>query len=145
MQRSLLGSAAMSWLAVAAVFADAPPSRYTFPDRGTVYDTQTKLTWQKDVPSSSMTWEDAKTYCTGLSLAGTGWRMPVRAELLTLVDPTKRNPAIDTFAFPNTQAEEFWSSSLYAGSSGYAWYVSFGDGSSGSSDKSYAGRARCVR
>jgi hypothetical protein len=125
--------------------ADAPPGRYTFLVSGTVYDTRTKLTWQGAVDASTYTWANATTYCTNLSLQGTGWRLPTRAELLTLVDPTKSNPAIDQTAFPSTPHEWFWSSSPYVGSAGSAWGVAFNFGFSNYYDTAYAYRVRCVR
>ena len=69
---------------------NAPDNRYTVAS-GTVYDTKTKLTWQQVVPWTTYSWADAKTYCAGLSLAGTGWRLPtvkdesiVRSKCLSL-------------------------------------------------------------
>lgn len=122
--------------------ADAPPSRYTFPATGTVHDTRTNLTWQRDVDAGSYTQSAAASYCTGLTLANGGWRLPTRAELLTLVDPTKYNPAIDTSAFPSTPSDFFWSSSAY---SGVAWSVYFNSGSSSDFVPGATYRVRCVR
>ncbi len=133
--------------------ADAPPGRYTV-SAGTVYDTRTNLTWQQAVPTApvvagcsgtSCTQAGAVAYCTGLSLPGNGWRLPNIRELLTLVDPTKYNPAIDPTAFPSTPLDYFWSSSPYVGSSGYAWVVSFFNGYSSASDPANPRRVRCVR
>jgi hypothetical protein len=145
MERWGLGLVGMGWLVVTSVFAAAPPTRYTFPANGTVRDTVTELTWQREVPSTSMNWADAKKYCADLSLAGTGWRLPTRAELLTLVDPTEADPALDRAAFTNTPVNSFWSSSAYAGSSGSAWSVEFGGGRAVYSVSSVTYRVRCVR
>jgi hypothetical protein len=125
----------LSSLAVVAVaaslallaHADAPTGHYNNAN-GTVYDTKTKLTWQEPGPSTPYTWTEAKTYCAGLSLDGTGWRLPTVKELLTIVDESRRNPAIDPTAFPgllDLQSSEFWSSSLRAGDSSVVWSVSF--------------------
>lgn len=89
--------------------ADAPPGRYTVIDDGTVYDTRTKLTWQQSVVATAANADGAAVYCKGLALAGGGWRLPTVSELLTLVDPTRKNPAIDSTAFPDTPAVAFWS------------------------------------
>jgi hypothetical protein len=124
--------------------ADAPAGRYTIAN-GTVYDTKTKLTWQQTVPSSTYTWANAKTYCSGLSLAGTGWRLPTAKELQTIVDESRTSPSIDTTAFPSTPSSNFWSSSPLAGSSSYAWYVNFYVGYADSIDVSYTYVVRCVR
>jgi len=53
------------------------------------------------------------------------WRMPTAKELENITDKNRYNPMIDTMAFPNTRAAEFWSSSPFAGTSYYVWYVDF--------------------
>jgi hypothetical protein len=136
----------IGWIACAtAALADAPSGRYTFPASGTVYDTRTQLTWQRAVDAGAYSQSAASTYCTGLSLAGTGWRLPTKAELETIVDYTRSNPAIDPTAFPSTPSAYFWSSSPYVASGGFGWLVSFNYGYSSSSDASGTIRVRCVR
>jgi hypothetical protein len=168
----------------------APPARYTWPANGTVYDTRTGLTWQQsyagsaeltDVPVSYWpawpyafdnpklcafadkgmgTWAHANKYCADLWLLGPGWRLPTRAELRTLVDITKFDPAIDAEAFPgvpsfsvpygrtprcrHTSAAMFWSSSPF--NRGEVWLVDFSNGSLEhlASSSSVFG-VRCVR
>ncbi|HTM44283.1 MAG TPA: DUF1566 domain-containing protein, partial [Polyangiaceae bacterium] len=133
----------------------APPGRYTDNADGTVLDTRTGLTWQQAVPSApaatgcsgtTCTQAGAVAYCSALSLAGTGWRLPKISELLTLVDPTQVNPATDATTFPSTPVEAFWSSSAHVGTAGYGWYVSFNDGYSSYHDVvGVTSRVRCVR
>jgi hypothetical protein len=124
--------------------ADAPPCRYTIAN-GTVYDARTKLTWQQTVGAGTYAQAQAVSYCTSLPLAGGGWRLPKVSELLTIVDATRFNPAIDPAAFPSTPATYFWSSSAYVGSSGSAWSVYFYNGFSTFHDTGTAYRVRCVR
>jgi hypothetical protein len=124
--------------------ADAPPGRYTI-QSATVYDTKTKLTWQQDVAPSTYTWSAAQSYCTGLNLNGTGWRLPSVKELLTVVDETRTSPAIDSAAFPNTPVAAFWTSSPLAGDPSSAWYVSFGYGNTGTAAVTSTNQVRCVR
>jgi hypothetical protein len=112
---------------------------------GTVYDTKTKLTWQQAVPSGTYIWAGAKTYCAGLNLGGTGWRLPTVKELQTIVDDSQTDPAIDTKAFPSTPTDYFWSSSPAAGSPSDAWFVHFFAGMTSSFDVPDACRVRCVR
>jgi hypothetical protein len=52
---------------------------------------------------------------------------------------------IDQTAFPGTPAESFWTSSPYAGSSGYAWRINFFYGVSNDDDVGISYRVRCVR
>ena len=48
------------------------------------------------------TWQEAVDYCTALDLPGSGWRLPTRLELLTLVNYglPYPDPAIDARYFP---------------------------------------------
>ncbi|HVZ87004.1 MAG TPA: DUF1566 domain-containing protein [Polyangia bacterium] len=133
--------------------ADAPTGRYTYPAAGTAYDTKTQLTWQREVPSVTYTWADAKTHCfgAGATLGGTGWRLPTMKELQTIVDERLTWPKIDPIAFPGTPgpapgapAPDFWSSSLLAGSPSKAWFVDFQDGYSSYVDVTNVYYVRCV-
>jgi hypothetical protein len=124
--------------------ANAPAGRYTTTG-GTVYDTKTKLTWQQTVAPVTYTWAGAKTYCAGLNLGGTGWRLPTVKELQTIVDDSRTNPPIDATAFPSTPAGTFWSSSPLAGSSSGAWDVRFDSGRTEAPSVSLTLCVRCVR
>jgi len=124
--------------------ANAPAGRYTTTG-GTVYDTKTKLTWQQAVAPGTYTWAGAKTYCSGLNLGDTGWRLPTVKELQTIVDDSQKNPSIDTTAFPSTPADAFWSSSPFAGSSS-VWQVKFDIGDTyGTQYIDDLDHVRCVR
>jgi hypothetical protein len=139
--------AAMAWSAAAR--AAAPAGHYTFPATGTVFDTKTKLTWQRTAPATTYAWAAAKTYCAGLgaTLGGTGWRLPTIKELQTIVDETQTAPPIDSTAFPATPTNYFWSSTQTSDSSG-AWIVDFGTssnaGATTSDNVSTAYNVRCV-
>jgi len=125
--------------------AAAPAGRYTV-GTGTVQDNKTKLTWQQVVPSGTYTWAAAKSYCVGLgaTLGGT-WRLPTVRELVSIVDHSRSQPAIEQTAFPNTPNEGFWSSTPYIGISNYAFNVSFYTGDSLAADATTPLRVRCVR
>ena len=133
--------------------AKAPAGRFTVDAAGaTVYDTSTKLTWQRTAPaiggdngSGGYTWANAKSYCQSLSLAGTGWRLPWVSELLGIVDRQEANPSIDPTAFPGAPADLLWSASPVQGNSYDAWYVVFNSGFSKHLLVSTNGRVRCVR
>jgi hypothetical protein len=71
------------------------------------------------------------------------WRLPTKDELLGIVKKGN-SPVIDTTYFPNTQ-NMFWSSSLSAGVSNFAWLVSFYYGGSDSGDKYGYINVRLVR
>ena len=98
------------------------------------------LEWQADVPEQKMTWAEAKAYAASL---GDGWRLPTRAELLTLVDDTRSNPACSVFH--DCPSEWFWTSTPWVGSSSSAWGVGFYNGGASYFDVSDSSRVRCVR
>jgi len=140
-------SGALAVIAVAlgtSANADAPAGRYTTAN-ATVYDTKTKLTWQQTVPSATYNWADAKAYCAGLNLNGTGWRLPTCKELQTIVDDSRTSPAIDPNAFPSTPTRSFWSSSPFVTVSSEAWLVSFSNGNTSINVVSSLDNVRCVR
>ncbi|MBI5546720.1 MAG: DUF1566 domain-containing protein [Deltaproteobacteria bacterium] len=126
-------------------WAAAPAGRYTVAT-DTVRDNKTGLTWQRGVPTSYYSWANAQSYCQALNLGGfsSGWRLPTKKELETLVDRRDNNPSIDSTAFPNTPSEWFWTSTPYA-SAGSAWYVYFDFGFSDYGDTTYICKVRCVR
>jgi hypothetical protein len=99
-----------------------------------------ELEWQADVPVKRLTWQEATDYAASL---GNGWRLPTRTELLTLVDDTRCDPACSVF--PDCPSEWFWTSTPWAGSSSYAWFVDFYYGNADSVDVGSNGRVRCVR
>lgn len=116
-------------------------------DDGTYYDAKTGLTWMRCMIGQR--WQNGICYGTSLgvfkykealllskdfSFAGkSDWRLPNIRELLTIVDYSTKNNALDTYVFPrpNWQAATlFWSSSLLASSTSLPWIVEFGDGTS---------------
>jgi hypothetical protein len=48
-------------------------------------DPSSDLTWQVTPQSHYVIWEDAKTYCDDLPLAGGSWHLPTLSELRTLI------------------------------------------------------------
>ena len=110
-----------------------------------VTDEITGLMWQRTVDDSTHTWAEARMYCLDLVHAGyDDWRLPWRIELVSLVDYTKTNPAIDD-VFPNTAPNEYWTASKSADNSANAWVVHFGEGHTITKNQGTAFRARCVR
>ena len=88
-----------------------------------VFDNNTNLEWQQDIPNTTYSWYDAADYCNTLKYGGYDWRLPTVQELQTLVDIDKFNPPIDTGYFPTTG--EFWTSETFVESDLRAWYVNF--------------------
>jgi len=75
-----------------------------------------------------------------------GWRAPARIEMLSLVDDTRREPAIDVEFFPECESDWFWTSTpATSAPADYAWYVNFSDGYAGWSRQDCSGFVRAVR
>jgi hypothetical protein len=117
------------------------------PAEDVVVDMVTRRIWQRASAPQAATWQEAQAYCASLSLPGypSGWRLPARIELTSLVNYAAFNPAIDGEQFPSTLPEPFWSSTPYADSTNQVWYVDFKDGSVLAEYSGSARRVRCVR
>jgi len=125
--------------------ASSSPSYDTsLPD--VVVDRVTHLMWQRTLDAASYGWDDANLTCRCLTLAGhDDWRLPTRIEMVSIVDFTRADPAIDPSAFPGTPPDYFWTSTVLAGSAATAWYLFFLDGNTHSGGEDSAYRVRCVR
>lgn len=124
----------------------APTDAYVVdPNQVTVLDKITGLVWQRDVDAGDFTWVDAKAHCSTLALAGGGWRLPTRIELVSLVDYTMTQPAINADAFPSAPGQWFWSSTPAVMATPSAWDVSFYNGATAIDALDKLNRVRCVR
>lgn len=125
---------------------DAKCSRDNANDTVTCKDDALKtLMWQDTQKISSLDWDKAKEYCENLTLAGfSDWKLPTRAELLSIVDYSKYEMAIDD-AFKFTAKGHYWTSTLGAMNNSDAANVGFGHGVSFMHKKSTANAVRCVR
>ncbi len=114
-----------------------------------VQDQLSSLEWQDNnvTEDDVKTWKEAIEYCEELNIDGkTDWRLPSKNELVTIVDYTKYNLAIES-TFQHTVPSAYWSSTSIKEYYDYAWVVYFLDGSSFGyfkieSDNTYV---RCVR
>lgn len=73
------------------------------------------------------------------------WRVPTRKELLSIVDNSRFDPAIDPSYFPNTASVHFWSSTPYPEQPNSAWHVYFHYGEAYPNQKANAHPVRLVR
>ncbi len=97
--------------------------------------TNEKLEWGPD--EGEMTWDEAVAFAKA---KGDGWRLPSVPELVAQFDYDKGEPKGEGW-----KREWYWSSSVVAGHSPYAWYVNFSYGHTYSTNVSAAYRVRCVR
>jgi hypothetical protein len=130
---------------------------------GTITDNVTGLVWMKcsagqlwskewmycnEGSSIAKNWQEAVDYCNNISdyLPGTGWRLPSRFELQTLLNYGADLQMIYS-DFPNTQDNWYWSYSSYAYTSmmDYRWAVSFHYGTVEPFYKDGLKYVRCVR
>lgn len=118
-----------------------PTTRFVAQGGELVLDTLTQLVWQQQASSGTMNWAGAQSYCSSA-----GFRLPTVKELSSLVDLTVTSGAtINQTAFPATPAVAFWTSSPFAGVSGYAWDVFFDYGNNNNDIMISFQRVRCVR
>ena len=108
-----------------------------------------KLMWQDEKRIFKGTWDEAQEYCKTLSLAGyKDWRLPTRAELLSITDKARSNPALNTAFKYITDADDYrwyWSQTKFADGSPNSWIVDFWVGYGGSNGVSNRHFVRCVR
>jgi hypothetical protein len=111
-------------------------------------DSKTGLIWQDNsaAKETKMTWQDAMSYCSELSLGGySDWRLPNIKELQSIVDISRYKPAIKKgFKYVNT-SDYYWSSSVYVSDTKYAWIVYFKFGDTKYYNKTDKYYVRCVR
>jgi len=123
-------------------------SSYTRDDaKEIVTDNITGLQWQDNEAAKTVTknWEDAKSYCSMLSLDGGGWRLPTVVELQSIVVNGVHNPSIDIRVFNNCASDYYRSSTVPPSRTDVAWVVLFDHGDTTGNLKSHDYYVRCVR
>lgn len=131
-----------NWLVADTVpGAKATPSLKA--EGSSVRDTVTGLLWQRGStrsypgckgeemkPQNSCTWAEAHKYCESLTVDGTGWRLPTKIELESIVDLTRSAPALNTSLFnpPATNALVWSASSDALDADNSAWVLDLSDG-----------------
>ena len=95
-----------------------------------VIDNNTGLTWEKSPSSSEYTWENRATHCNDLNSSNYGgrnnWRVPNPLELLTIVNNSTCNPAMNSnfTGMPTSDSTYLWTNNEYKGNTSYAYYFS---------------------
>ena len=105
---------------------------------GTIHDKKNTYVWYDPTnpnPGTPRSGMDTQYFIDFLNNARFGgfadWRMPTVKELGTLISYNIPGQNVDINYFPNTnmsQMSYYWSSTSYAGHTGYAWSVDFGYG-----------------
>lgn len=116
-----------------------PNPRFTDNGNETVTDNLTGLIWLKSGNCfGKRTWAQALADCNNLAHGSCGltdgssagdWRLPNIKELQSLIDYGRWNPALPAgHPFMVKVDDYYWSSTTYASSTDYAWYMDFYDG-----------------
>lgn len=131
-----------------------PSERYAIAG-AVVHDRTTKLTWQRKLDTTKMSFDSANAFCAGLELEGTGWRLPTKAELVGLgenlpagIDRVAFPPAIESEKTPVTASTVFyWTSTAHPMSKSMAFAARFGPMGAQPviHSKSQKALVRCVR
>jgi hypothetical protein len=103
--------------------------------------------WQDTLSSqkSSEDWDDAIEYCDKLVLNNMGkWRLPTFNELLSIVDFTRVNPAINPI-FEYVNEGTYWTSRDFSATTSRAWTIDFRTGKTYYSYKTTNHSVRCVK
>lgn len=116
---------------------------HTMPD-----GSKKKFMWMKTDAPSKLTNQkggEAEKWCEKQTAGGfTDWKLPLRAELITLIDDTKIEPAADSIL--NLKDNDwYWTRSEKSGNSVYAWVVYFYNGSVSWGCRDYGHYVRAVR
>jgi hypothetical protein len=116
-----------------------------------VVDRVTGLWWQQTVDTGpgefgGFVWQDAVDHCRDLEVDGyDDFRLPTRLELVTIVDPSRTDPAIDSDAFPDTPSEAFWTASPVATDPEQVFHLNFLFGDTSTNSRVNEQAVRCVR
>ncbi len=116
-----------------------PNPRFTNNGDGTVTDNLTGLIWLKDANCfGRRAWATALSDCNSLANGTCGlndgssdgdWRLPNAKELYSLIDLGRYGSALPSgHPFTDVQSDYYWSSTTYADSTSYAWFVNLNDG-----------------
>ncbi|WP_027185426.1 DUF1566 domain-containing protein [Desulfovibrio inopinatus] len=109
-----------------------------------VRDPVTGLSWQRSPDLARRSFDDARSYCSGLTLEGeNGWRVPSLHELFTLIDYGRKKPSLDPIFF--TTENPVWSADTFPGNDALGYIVSFEDGGVFQTRTHFFMNVRCVR
>lgn len=137
-----------------------PISSYQLNSDGTVLDTTTKLMWSRCLVGQS--WDSSSRSCTGTAqqldwsealteakrstIAGYNtWRLPNAKEVLTLIERSCVDPAINNTAFPASNSENMWTGTTVVNQPDRAWAIAMYSGKNNTKEKIVRLYVRLVR
>lgn len=124
------------------------------------YDKRTHLTWARC--SVGTRWHESHHQCTGSVMLlspdegrayaqklGRGWRVPSIDELASIIEPSCREPAINTVIFPDvryiSEGSPYWSNTQYEDMPTLRYYVDFMNGDVDARSDGVSAAVRLVR
>jgi len=135
-----------------------PEARFQSIREGTILDTQTHLLWMRCAIGQqwqnnqchgsllAMSWQDALRTADTTRFAGyDDWRLPNLYELSGITELKCQSPAANLQLFPDTAAHNYWTSTEFVNTEGYAWLVHFEFGESHTSKNNLPAYVRLVR
>ncbi|MEA3521348.1 MAG: DUF1566 domain-containing protein [Campylobacterota bacterium] len=105
------------------------------------------LLWQDDSGVSAQEYDqdEAKAYCESLELEGYyNWRLPSLEELFSLIDISKRSPAV-VDGISTCAKDYYWSSTIFASDNYSYWSIDFTTGKTKVFSPGTSLFVRCVR
>jgi hypothetical protein len=133
---------------VIAVRKVTPKKRFKNNGNGTITDIKTGLIWQRVPRSKAMNWQNAKTYCDNLKLAGfTDWRLPTRKEIRELIKTGVKpyNEWLIKKGFRNIKSKYYWTSDVYKRLKNNVWSMQIKYNSMSYINKKYLSYVIAVR
>ncbi|KXI26975.1 Lcl C-terminal domain-containing protein [Paraglaciecola hydrolytica] len=143
---------------VESIAATTPSDNFVDNENGTITDSKHGLMWMRC--SLGQTWQNGS--CVGDALALSwqqalvtahgyvyanqqGWRVPNVKELASITEVQCVRPAINIELFPDTPADDFWSSTPSVTDPQRAWVIAFFNSSNSLKDKKLFVYSRLVR
>lgn len=124
--------------------SDTPSARFSTQNEGTLIDRKTGLMWKRcaegyrwqdntcviSEEKYEFTWQEALERSAQMDeYAGhSGWRLPNKNELNSIVERACFEPSINPDLFPNTQAITFWTNTPNTFNASFAWALEFRHG-----------------
>lgn len=154
----LLPLSALAQTCLTSISATTPTTSFVINGDGTVTDNRLGLMWMRCSLGQTwlnnscsgepleLSWQQALVNAHGYVYANqTGWRVPNVKELASITEGQCVRPAINTSIFPNTPADDFWTSSPAVNDPRRAWVIAFFNSSNSIKDKSLFVYTRLVR
>lgn len=115
-------------------------------EHASMRDRVTNFLWTQETSPEALDEPAAAAACVALRLDGyEDWRLPTRIELLSLVDYTRSEPAVDPAGFPHAPSGAMWTSTPSASKADDFWAVNFQDGTVSTFSKAVPFYVWCVR